>query len=1220
MLRDLLKFEFSLQFRQVGFWVTLSILVLIGILAGSADWLTVGSEGGERIKANGTYTITNFVGAISALTMFFAAVFVVTGLLRDDLHASLEVVHSTPVATRDMVLSRAIVALVTTILVSVAAVLGYALGQYMPWADAEIYGPFRLSYYLQPTVLFIVCNAILVTGLYVLVAMTTRSRALVWVAAVGLFIVSSAIDGILTAQAPDWARALLEPFGSGAYVQITEFWTPVEKNTSLVPVMNLFGLNRILALLIGLGLFGVGVVAAKRGILMRRTKKGKGAGDAPPAPERVAPVAPRFGLGHTVMSILRRTRFEYLATVKTIPVLVLVLLSFAIFGLNAFLGDIYAPSRTMDTSQSMADLAVGSFGLTLFIVLVFFGADIIWRDRHTNMHRIVDATPVSSAALLVSKWGALALFSLTLVLLSLVMGFVFHAITGETSAIARTFLGIGVLQYFVQFFFLGMLVMFVQNFAPNRVIGMVMGAAVLVGLMFFLDDLPFYHPLMRFGNVSPGSYSEMAGWGGLNGYGMRWAYWMGFVVLLAVVSYWMWRRGTEAGVMGRLRGLPKRINMPSAGIAVASLIAFIGAGTLMYQDYEANDYLNSDQREAAQAEYETFVADRYERPTPRITSVSVDAVFRPSERTGLFEGRYTIDNPHEEPIARVFASSGGDADNLELRIEGASQVTGEDFADRLLADYDIYEFAFSPPLQPGETREVTFTKRYDAPTLTQGSNVRSNGTFINNRNALVRFGGLEGGFLQDPDTRRKYELGPRKKAADRDDPEARRYHILRGFSGYADLVDFDARVCTEAGQVPIAPGKFIRAYEEDGLSCREYEAINPIHNFFSFLTADYDVAEDVWEGPDGQSVDLQIYYHPEHDYNIDTMMTAAKTAFDVFTETFSPYQYAQLRIMEFPNSGFAQAFAGTVPFSENIGFVQDPGSADDPKTVDYASYVTIHEIGHQWFAHQVVGADTKGSNLLSEGLTDYASMLAYEELYGFAKARRMLEVRAIPRYLTSRGSSAEAEPVLAKSDGEGWLDYSKTNWVTWGMRGLMGADEVEESVRRFLNEYRATNGAPYPTTLELLDVFREEIDPRYHELIEDYWNRITLWELSFDADPTVTEVGEGRWQVTVPIALDKLYASEEDGEETSATEMDGRRLDEFVVVGLYIEDPEDSLGSDPAHQEIVRVDAKTKTVTLEVGVEPTHVVLDPHRFLIERKVDDNVAELQAATLGASGAN
>ena len=42
---------------------------------------------------------------------------------------------------------------------------------------------------------------------------------------------------------------------------------------------------------------------------------------------------------------------------------------------------------------------------------------------------------------------------------------------------------------------------------------------------------------------------------------------------------------------------------------------------------------------------------------------------------------------------------------------------------------------------------------------------------------------------------------------------------------------------------------------------------------------------------------------------VDQVVDAAKTALSTFTEEFSPYQYAQLRIMEFPYGRFAQAFA-----------------------------------------------------------------------------------------------------------------------------------------------------------------------------------------------------------------------------------------------------------------------------------------------------------------------
>jgi aminopeptidase N len=40
--------------------------------------------------------------------------------------------------------------------------------------------------------------------------------------------------------------------------------------------------------------------------------------------------------------------------------------------------------------------------------------------------------------------------------------------------------------------------------------------------------------------------------------------------------------------------------------------------------------------------------------------------------------------------------------------------------------------------------------------------------------------------------------------------------------------------------------------------------------------------------------------------------------------------------------------------------------------VDMATYVGAHELGHQWWAHQVIGADEQGSTVLFETLAQYS--------------------------------------------------------------------------------------------------------------------------------------------------------------------------------------------------------------------------------------------------------
>ena len=1216
MLPKLFAFEFKIHTRQIGFWLALIAMLAVGILFSSHEDFTIGVAGGERVKVNGAIPIAITVSVFSLLSIFFAAVFIVTGVMRDDTHNSVEVIHATPVKTSHMLLSRMLGVWAVTVLSLSGLVLGTAIGPFMPWGDDETFKNFNALHYIQPFFLFVIVNALLVSGIYTAIAVITRNRAIVYVSAVGLLVLYL-VGGVIAGERPDeWIAALVDPFGATSLAVETQFWPAAEQNENMAPIIGWVGLNRLVYGIVGLLLFGTAFLLSTRGILNRSTKRR--VDDSPTeAPTRVTPATPNLGTGFTLSAFWTRLKFEYLSTVRSTAFIILVGIAISLFIITLAVTIFMGASTILPTSRFMTEVALGSLIFPMLIIMVFFGSDIMWRDRTTNIHGILDATPVRDVSLLFAKWGALALLLLTLILGLLCAGMIAQLVIGtdRVPVVPTTFLAIGIVSFYVGFFFQGMLVMFLQNFMPGRIIGMLVSAAILIGLIFIIGQLPFYHPLMNFGSVDAGAYSEMAGFSDPKGFGWEFAYWMGMILILGVLSIWVWRRGMQVRLGDRLGIMKKRLSIPSLATAVLGILLFAGFGYAGLQSYQDEGYMNSDQREANQAAYERLVGNMWKQPPPRITDVSVKADFFPGSRTATFIGEYMIDNPHDAPIVRTTMFSGVGVKNItQLDIEGGSLVFGEERADTLRDEHEIQEIEFNPPLQPGESRKVRFTTQFQGPTLTQRSAIDRNGTFVNNATALLVFGNLEAGFINDPDLRRKYDLGERKQWPERDDQAARRQHLLTSFSGFADYVDFDAEVCTIEDQIPVAPGKFRGETVEDGRRCRTYKSINPILNFFSFLTAEYEVRTDVWVNPNGDDIDLEIYFHPEHDFNIDIMFDAMKTSMTVYHETFSPYQYAQLRIMEFPYASFAQAFAGTVPFSETIGFVQDPGDAEDPKRIDFATYVTMHEIGHQWFAHQVIGAYAKGSNLLSEGLTENATMLAYERHYDFSKARRIHEERTVIQYLTTRTFERDEEPVLAEAEGQGYLNYQKTSWVFWGMRGIIGNELVQRAVKRFLIEHGADKGAPYPTTLELLSILKEEIDPQYHALIDDYWNKITFWELSFqdEVEITVTPV-DNRFEITVPITLDKKYASEEDGKETSVSEIDGATLNEFVQLGFYTDNPKDDLGANPMALETVRVNQAEATLTFMVDERPTHIVLDPHRRLIERNVIDNNRDVEDAS-------
>lgn len=188
-------------------------------------------------------------------------------------------------------------------------------------------------------------------------------------------------------------------------------------------------------------------------------------------------------------------------------------------------------------------------------------------------------------------------------------------------------------------------------------------------------------------------------------------------------------------------------------------------------------------------------------------------------------------------------------------------------------------------------------------------------------------GYLDQGELVDNDIRKKYGLPHRNRMAPPTDPKALRNNYI---SHDADWIRFEATVSTDMDQLAIAPGYLTKQWEKDGRKYYHYQMDKEILNFYAFNSARYEVRKDSWNG-----VNLEIYYHQDHTYNLDRMLASSKASLAYYTQEYSPYPHRQLRIVEFPRTDgtFAQSFANTIPFSEAIGFIADVKENQD--AVDY---------------------------------------------------------------------------------------------------------------------------------------------------------------------------------------------------------------------------------------------------------------------------------------------
>jgi aminopeptidase N len=383
----------------------------------------------------------------------------------------------------------------------------------------------------------------------------------------------------------------------------------------------------------------------------------------------------------------------------------------------------------------------------------------------------------------------------------------------------------------------------------------------------------------------------------------------------------------------------------------------------------------------------------------------------------------------------------------------------------------------------------------------------------------------------------------------------------------------------------------------NGRRTTRYRSDAPINNFFSVQSARYEVAKDRW-----QDVELTVYHDPAHAYNVPRMNTAMKASLDYFTSHFSPFQFRQVRILEFPNyAQFAQSFANTIPYSEGIGFIAD---YRDSEKIDMVTYVTAHEVGHQWWGHQVISADQQGGTFIVESLAQYSALMVMEQMYGPEQIRRFLKFE-LDKYLRSRGGEVLEELPLARVENQPYIHYQKGGLALYLLKDQIGADKVNEALRGLLAEF-AFKSAPYANSTDLIRRFREVAGPGHQQLITDLFEKITLYDVKV-TDAKAKRRADGRWDVTLEVDARKLHADGK-GKETEAP------LDEVFDVGAFTVEP-GRKGYDKSSVLAVkrtRVHSGKQTLTIVTDKEPNFVGVDPFNKWIDRNSDDNVKEATKA--------
>ena len=1015
-----------------------------------------------------------------------------------------------------------------------------------------------------------------------------------YVAAVALLMLSFLLD-VFTEKATVELTSILDPFGLSALEEITRYWTVFEKNEQIPAIEGALLTNRILWMAIGVfflvAAYPVFSFTERVSRFKLRSEDSSMGTDREPttlellqAKTSMPNVSLSFGFPAQLKQYFFQTMLEFRNIVWSAPFVVLLLLGLLMVVGNAAgdLGNIVGTS-IYPTTTAMVGVINGAFSLSLISVLIYYAGELLTRERNVKVNELMDAMPYPNWIMMAAKLTGLALVILSMLLVAMIAAIGVQLFRGYYEIdIGHYFAG---LFFFFQFPLYLMMVLSVFFYVLTRSKYLSMFLMILyIIASIALPRLGFENYLYRLRSTNP-VYSDFTGYShNLVPYMWQSVYWGLFGCLLLFVIHLLWPRGIDENWRARLNVATRRFSFPVRVSMGAILFLFIGTGMFMYYNTNVlNELVTRNQLEENQAAYEKQYKQYEHLPQPVVSAVFAEVDIFPEARDVLLRGSYTMINNTKDPLDSLHMSLPANVEVRKLEVSGGElQLDDQDLGYRI--------YSLDEPLLPGQQFEVRFETDWLTPGFANaghGTAVTSNGTFINNSGFFPMPGYQSGVELQDNNKRREQNLPPLERAASIDDVSA---HNRAGLST-GERVSFETIVSTSEDQIAIAPGYLQKSWVKDGRKYFHYKMDAPIWNFVSFVSADYEVRREAW-----RDVNLEVYYL--HDFNVDTMLEASKHSLDYFSAKFSPYQYRQFRILEFPSfqGAFAQSFPNTIPFSEAIGFVAD---LRDETKIDYVYYVTAHEFAHQWWAHQVLGADVQGATMIVESLAQYSALMVMEEKYGPEFMKRFLEYE-LDKYLSGRGGELIDEMPLFLVENQPYIHYRKGSVVLYALKDYIGEEVVNAALAEFLQTY-AFQPAPYPTTRDLLRIIRRHAPDQYADVITDLFEKIVLYDLSV-ADSSVQPLPDGRFEVTIDVAA-KKFEAKGDGSETEVS------MQTWVDIGVLGEKSDVSQVHEVIHLEKVEIVSARQKITFVVDTQPNAVGIDPLNKLVDRNPTDNIKEV-----------
>ncbi|WP_010517574.1 ABC transporter permease/M1 family aminopeptidase [Croceivirga radicis] len=1209
MFKEIFWFELSYRFKRPATWAYFGILVAFGL------FFTIGDNGlaSEKVFVDGPFTISQTLNVVSIFAIMIASAIMGVPVYRDVEHKTDNYFFSYPISENGYLLGRYLGSLTTLFLVSsglqLGLILGAAVGPYLGFVEPERYLGFNFWNYLQPTITLYWTNLFFAGSIFFALVSLTKRVMLAYAGGAVLFIIYLVTLTLTQDIENKDLTALMDPFGLSALQNLTQYWTPEEQNTQLIPFKGVLFWNRLIW--VGLGLLLLIYTLFRFNFTSFLTtsygKKGKKIEDSSAkigATEKLPKVSQVFTMGFYTKTFFQLTWLEFKNIISDNFFKAILIAAVAFLFFDGWFGAPIYGTPSLPLTNYMLEVKDYNYIILVFVLIVFMSGEVLHRERKVKYDQIFGALPIPNAIIYWAKFCSLVLLAFLLVNMIL--------ISGVLNQIFQGYFNFEFGKYFTELYLFELpkyvsyvlMAFFIHSIITKKFLAHVVAIGFWV-VLFAINSLADVDNNMLLYSYTPYYIiSDMNGFGHFTKGALYFrVYWLFFGFILFVIGYLFWKRGSDSGIKARFKAAKGRMNYKVIGSMSLLLLGFVSLAIFINKNIrEYNTYRTADEGIEARANYEKQLAKYDKIAQPKVVDVKLNADLVPEDRTATIKSDYIITNKTGETITQLHLNWG--AGNLlkkevkEFTINGKKPRLSKEYKE---FGYKIYDF--DTPMKPGDTLQMrleVFAYYKGFPNEGFGNALIANGTFMND-NFFPSFGYSAQGELSSDKDRKEQGLPEKEYALPSRDDKWGVSNLL--FNDDADYISFEGTVSTAPNQIAVLPGYLQKEWTENGRRYFTYKMEGEMDFFYNISSAAYAVHKDKWLGGKGEEVAIEIFHHPTHIYNLDRFVNGVKKSFDYFNKNFGPYQYRQMRILEFPRyNTFAQSFPNTVPFAESFGWV---GDFSDPQDLDYLFTVTSHEVAHQWWGHQITPSATRGANQISETMAEYASLMVMKKEYGVDAMQRFLK-EELDRYLRGRANESKFEKTLLDNDTQSYVWYRKGGLVMYGLQDLVGEDSLNLQLKNYILNAKFRPKAPFTTTDEWYSYLKKATPDSLQYYLEDSFENITLYSNTCNS-ATYKKNDDGSYEVKIEV-------------NSARTRYDGLGKDLGTVqkpslldIGVFETDTINAKGltvKRPLVLEKVWIKPGKNTFTYKVAKLPNKAGIDPYNKMIDRIPDDNLIPVE----------